>query len=426
MHVLILTYGSRGDVQPYVALGRGLLERGHVVTLATSVRFRDLVEAAGLRFGPLSDDMLAILDTDQGRELVEDTTNLYQVVKRTLSMMRQVGPLQRELVMDCWAVAREADPDLVLFHPKAYAGPDIAEKLGVPVALALAIPMMVPSSERPNMGFPELGIGGWYNRGTYRLVNGLLGLSGGKHSKALRAELALPRQKLDILHAGDGRPIPVLFGISPHVVAPAGDWGDHIRTTGYWFLDREGDWTPPPELMAFLEAGPPPVYVGFGSMAGRDPARLGRAAIEGLRAAGVRGILATGWGGLAAEELPDTVLRIDQAPHDWLFPRVAAVVHHGGAGSTAAGLRAGRPTVVVPFFGDQPFWGRRVHELGVGPAPIPQKKLTPDRLAAALRAVTADPGMAVRAEELGRRIRAEDGVAEAVALLEAMRPAVTR
>jgi sterol 3beta-glucosyltransferase len=420
MHVLILTYGSRGDVQPYVALGRGLRDVGHVVTLATSTRFRSLVEDAGLRFGPLSDDMLAILDTDQGRALVEDTTNLYQVVRRTLTMLRQVGPLQRALVQQCWEVAAEADPDMVVFHPKAYAGPTIAERLGVPLALALAIPLMVPTSERPHMGFPDLGLGGGYNRATYGLVNGLMTLSGGKHWKRLRGQLGLPPRRLDLLRTGDGRPVPVLFGISPHVVPPAADWDDHVRTTGYWFLDGEDDWTPPAGLEAFLEAGPRPVYVGFGSMAGRDPQRLGRAAVDGLVACGARGVLATGWGGLRAGDLPDTVFRLDEAPHDWLFPRVAAVVHHGGAGTTAAGLRAGRPTVVVPFFGDQPYWGARVRALGVGPAPIPQKKLTAERLAGAVRAATTDPAITRNADALGRKIRAEDGVAEAVAFLESL------
>jgi sterol 3beta-glucosyltransferase len=153
-------------------------------------------------------------------------------------------------------------------------------------------------------------------------------------------------------------------------------------------------------------------------MAGRDPEGKARAAIHALERNGQRGILATGWGGLGAADLPPTVLRIEAAPHDWLFERVAAVVHHGGAGTTAAGLRAGRPTVVCPFFGDQPFWGRRVAALGVGAEPIPQKKLTADRLAAAIEQVTTNHGIRQRAESLGARIRGEDGVGRAVAFLE--------
>jgi sterol 3beta-glucosyltransferase len=188
--------------------------------------------------------------------------------------------------------------------------------------------------------------------------------------------------------------------------------------TGYWFLNRTEDWAPPPELEAFLDAGPPPVYVGFGSMAGRNPERLANIVIEALQKAAVRGIIATGWGGLKARDLPETILQIEQVPHEWLFPRVAAVIHHGGAGTTAAGLRAGKPATIVPFFGDQPFWGQRLHELGVGADPIPQKKLTVEKLVSALNDVLSTPEMARNAEILGEKIRREDGIANAVGLIE--------
>jgi sterol 3beta-glucosyltransferase len=187
---------------------------------------------------------------------------------------------------------------------------------------------------------------------------------------------------------------------------------------GYWFLDQPNDWQPSVELQAFLDAGDPPVYVGFGSMAGRKPQRLAQIVIEALQAANVRGVIATGWGGLDANDLPETIFKIDQAPHDWLFPRMAAVAHHGGAGTTAAGLRAGRPTVICSFIADQPFWGARVYALGVGPKHIPQKQLTVEKLAAAIREATTNPAMRQRAADLGEQIRAEDGVADTVALIE--------
>ena len=174
-----------------------------------------------------------------------------------------------------------------------------------------------------------------------------------------------------------------------------------------------------PALEAFLQAGPPPVYVGFGSMAGRDPARLARTVVEALQAAGQRGLLAPGWGGLAPGALPPTVHVVGEMPHAALFPRVKAVVHHGGAGTTHAGLRAGRPTLICPFFADQPFWGRLVHARGLGPAPIPQRRLDAPRLAAALHTLVSDAAMATRAAALGEAMRAEDGAAAAVAALEA-------
>jgi sterol 3beta-glucosyltransferase len=170
-------------------------------------------------------------------------------------------------------------------------------------------------------------------------------------------------------------------------------------------------------VVTFLASGPPPVYVGLGSMSGRDAARLTALVLDALRRAGRRGILLSGWAGLGEQDVGDDICVVRDIPHDWLFPQVSAVVHHGGAGTTGAGLRAGKPSVLLPFFADQPFWGRRVHQLGAGPRPIPQKRLTVEGLAAAIRIATTDPHMAGKARMLGERIRAEDGVERAVGLL---------
>ncbi len=419
MNIFIATYGSRGDVQPYVALGKGLQDAGHVVTLATSERFRDFVKDNGLHYGYINDDLLAILGTDQGLDLVENTNNLLQVIKRTFTMMKKVGPMQRSMLQESWEAVTQSKPDLIIFHPKAYGGPHFAEKLGIPVIMALLIPMMVPTAERPNIGFPDFKLGAWYNRITYHFVNKLMGVSAGKHVKDWRLARGLvPQKRFDILHTTKGKSIPVLHGVSQHVVPQPSDWPETARTTGYWFLDQINDYSPPPELEAFLEAGPPPVYIGFGSMAGLNPERLANIVIKALQKAGSRGIIATGWGGLKTVDLPETILQIDQAPHAWLFPRVAAVVHHGGAGTTAAGLRAGKPSVVVPFFGDQPFWGQRIYSLGVGTNPIPQKKLTVEKLATAIKRAVSNPVISRNAEELGAKVRHEDGVGNAIAIIE--------
>ncbi|HEX2036809.1 MAG TPA: glycosyltransferase, partial [Chloroflexota bacterium] len=221
-------------------------------------------------------------------------------------------------------------------------------------------------------------------------------------------------------HAG----IPRLYGYSRLVVPRPPDWPPDWHVTGYWALDSATavpPWEPPAALAAFLDAGPPPVYVGFGSMAPRSAGHLTEAALQALRATGQRGILASGWAGLGAASgaaLPPEVFRIQEAPHDWLFPRMAAVVHHGGAGTTAAGLRAGVPAVVTPVFGDQPFWGQRVAALGAGPRPVPMRQVTAERLAGAIHQATTDARMRATAAGLGRRLRAEDGVAQAVRAVE--------
>ncbi len=196
------------------------------------------------------------------------------------------------------------------------------------------------------------------------------------------------------------------------------DWGADKHVTGYWFLDDGEDWTPPPALIDFLEAGPAPIYIGFGSMSSRKPEETAELVIAALQLANQRAILLSGWSGLQKTDLPDTVFMIDSVPHSWLFPMVAAVVHHGGAGTTAAGLRAGVPSVVVPFFGDQPFWGGRVASLGVGPTPVPRGKLTAERLASAIQEAVTNKAMRQRAAALGAKIQTEDGLARAVEIVQ--------
>lgn len=427
MHVFIVTLGSRGDVQPYVALGQGFTAAGHTVTLCTSARFEPFITEHGLRYGYMNDGFVDLIESATGRELMEDTTNAFQMMRTALRMMGQLSSLQRSVIDDSWAATRDADPDVIVYHPKAIGAPHFAEKLGIPCVMAPVVPIL-PTSAFPAIGFPPLPlrgtvgaeVAGWYNRATYLFTLKLGDLIGGRFIDEWRSAHGLPPRPptADMRRPVEGLPPPVVHGYSRHVLPPPPDWPARATVAGYWFLDRAADWSPPAELQAFLDAGAPPVYVGFGSMAGRNPARLTRIVTAALELAGVRGIVATGWGGLDADDLPDTIFKLDAAPHDWLFPRMAVVVHHGGAGTTAAGLRAGRPTVVCPFFGDQPFWGRRVHALGAGPPPRLQKALTAIDLAAAIRRA-AHPAVRQRAEALGTKIRAEDGIATAVRAVEA-------
>jgi UDP:flavonoid glycosyltransferase YjiC (YdhE family) len=209
----------------------------------------------------------------------------------------------------------------------------------------------------------------------------------------------------------------MLYCFSPTIVPKPPDWGEHSHVTGYWFLDHPLDWQPPADLVGFLESGPPPIYVGLGGIASRNPEKTSRIVLDALRQSGQRGVIAACGGGLSQSDLPDEVFVTEAIPHDWLFPRMAAVVHHGGAGTTGAGLRAGVPSILVPVANDQPFWARRVKALGAGPAPIPRRRLSADRLAQAIRVAVTDESIRKRAAELGETIRAEDGVAIAVGVI---------
>ncbi|WP_217992519.1 glycosyltransferase [Longimonas halophila] len=425
MNVFIATIGTRGDVQPYVALGEALHQAGHAVTICTSTRYAALVAERGLQYGRLSDDLVALIETPEGRAAIAGAGGSAGGMRALIRLIRTSFRIQRALFCDGWTAAQAANPDVVVYHPKMAIALHYAERLGIPAVMATLFPTLLPTSAYPNPGFPSLNLGrrltATYNRATHHLVRAVVSVVSRWLFASWRAEHGLPPQPwgTGLLHRDDGTHVPIVNGWSAHVAPNPPDWPrQDVTTTGYWVLDRPSDWTPPSELQAFLEAGPPPVYVGFGSMAGGDPAHTTRVVLDALAQAGRRGVLARGWGGLDAQDCPESVYLLDQVPHDWLFERVAAVVHHGGAGTTAAGLRAGCPTVVCPFFGDQLFWARRVCDLGVGPAPVPQKHLTAPRLADAIRQATERGAMRQAAAMLGRALRREDGAAQAVSSIE--------
>jgi sterol 3beta-glucosyltransferase len=420
MKVLVISFGSLGDVQPYVALGKGLKKAGHEVTVCTAAQFEDFVREQGLDYGYMTGELLELLDTDAGKDALEDTVGLFGTIKTMIKLVRRTNPLNNQMMFDSWAVAEKLRPDVILYNSKALGAVHIAEKFDIPAVLALPQPMVVPTGEYPTIGMPKMKIGAWYNRLTYKLVEMGYKSYGGMVNKFRQEALGLEKfpGSAGLLTTADGNPIPVLHAFSEQVVSRPADWPENAHICGYWFLERDDDWQPPDTLVKFLDKGDAPIYVGFGSMAGRDPLKKARMVIEAMQAAGVRGVIATGWGGMQVDSLPETVYLLDNAPHDWLFPRMAAVVHHGGAGTTAAGLYAGRATLICPFMGDQPYWGDLVFQLGVGVKPIPQKKMTVDNLTVAFRELAVNKAIQEKAADLGENVSAEDSIANTVALIE--------
>jgi sterol 3beta-glucosyltransferase len=409
MRILMLAVGSRGDVQPCIALGLGLRGAGHSVAIATHHEFEGSVTANGLAFEPLEGNPRALLQSEEGLEWLEAGGNPVRGLRRLVAVAR---PVLRGLMRDTVAACRGAEA--IVFTPLAATGFHVGEAMGVPTVLALLVPSWrTRSFAEP--GAPPWHLGPLYNRVTHFLgEQSLWQPFRGTINTWRERELGLP--PLPLLGPASSRrwrTMPVLAGYSPSLVPPPRDWGRNIAVTGYWFLPNDQHWTAPAWLTEFLEGGGPTVYVGFGSMPDRRPGDLADIATRALRQVGARGILGAGWAELSSTEGND-VLAIDDLPHEWLFPRTAAIVHHGGAGTTHTGLRAGRPTVIVPFFTDQPFWGRRVLATGVGPAPISRKRLSVDLLASAIQRAVSDVRMRDRARRLGKRIAQEDGVESAV------------
>ncbi|MEV0680202.1 glycosyltransferase [Actinosynnema sp. NPDC050436] len=417
MKALLVTHGTRGDVQPMVALAVALHRCGHDVVLAVPESSRHLARGRGVEVALLDEGPNRLMDDPVVRGAVESGYRGVGGKIAALRTMRRIKPLMVPVLRDLGTVARASRADLVVHTPSVPAQ-HVAEMLGVPAVVAALQPGWVPTSAFPCPMVPLPPLPRFLNRAGYALVSATLRAYAGIADDWRTDDLGLARRRRghDLLRDADGHDRLVLQAFSPLVSPVAPDWPDSVRTTGYWFLPA-ADWTPPAGLAHFLQAGPPPVYVGFGSMAGRDAERTGRIVVDAVREAGVRAVVATGWGGIASVASSDVHV-IDHAPHQWLFPRTAAVVHHGGAGTTAAALASGRPQVVYPFVADQPYWAQRAHLAGVAPEPVRQQRMTVDRLAASISAATNDPAIRARADELGDLVRAENGTAVAVASLE--------
>lgn len=412
MRIALYAIGTRGDVQPILALAAGLRDAGHAVTFVAGSNFEPYVTARGMNFVP-SVDIQALMQSPEGIAWVEEKSPI-----RQLGHMRRLLNLHaEELLEPLIAPAQEADLLLGGFVAEPFAI-SLGEKFGKRVITAALQPYRPTRSAAASLIAPFHHLDGPHNRWLGLLGQRMLWRVAADAVQLLRDRLGMPSQSRAEAIARQNA-TPVVHGFSPSVTPQPADWTAHLRVAGYWFLDEDPAWTPPPALEAFLADGSPPVYVGFGSMTNSDPEQTFVIVQGALRAAGQRGVIHTGWSGADADAASeDDMFALDNAPHAWLFPRMAAVVHHGGAGTTAAGLRAGKPTLIIPHLGDQPYWGRRVQDLGVGAKPVTRHKLTQNVLAERIRQITTETHLRVKAEALGERIRSEEGISVAVRLIE--------
>jgi sterol 3beta-glucosyltransferase len=414
LKILISTLGSRGDIQPCLALAVGLQRAGHQVTLATSYNYTGWIQSYGVSAHPTRFSVQAFMQKPETRAILKSGNPV-----RQFRMMREVMSQSVEALDDVWQAAQDAD---FLVQTGTGSGAlEAASKRGIPVAFAYLIPF-APTHAFPSFFLPlRFSLGGVYNGLTHAMMHRILWLGlGGPMTNGWRKRLGLRpwRSYAEMLNYARSLGVPSLYGYSPSVIPKPPDWDALQHVTGYWFLDEPPAWQPPSELVQFLESGPPPVSIGFGSMGDENPERQTRLALRALELSGQRGVVLTGWGGLARLESSPNVFFADNVPHAWLFPRMAAVIHHGGAGTTGAGLRAAVPGILTPFVGDQYAWADRVLKLGVAPRAPDSKKLTAEKLAQVIQAAVSDSEMRNRAAALGQAIEAEDGVGRAVALIE--------
>ncbi|KAL4864883.1 hypothetical protein BDV12DRAFT_200697 [Aspergillus spectabilis] len=439
LNIVIQVVGSRGDIQPFLAIGKQLRSHGHRVRLATHLSFRETVEDENLEFFNIGGDPAELMAF-----MVKNPSLMPDMRTIRSGAIRKRRREMKEIFSGCWRSCFEtgdgtgiehhiaADPwsdeinyrclpfvaDVIIANPPSFAHLSCAEKLGVPVNMMFTMPWSATqafphplANIQPQNAGPSVA-----NFASYAIVEIMMweGL-GDLINRFRKRELGL--DPLDAIRApsiAHRLRIPYTYLWSPALLEKPLDWGDNIDVVGFSMLPGATKYTPPDGLRKFLAAGPPPVYVGFGSIVVDNAERLTRIVFDAIRQTGQRAIVSKGWGNIGADEA-DTpeIMMIDKCPHDWLFHHVSCVVHHGGAGTTAAGLALGRPTVIIPFFGDQTFWGSIVARAGAGPEPIPYKRLTTEKLAAGINKALEKDTLK-KAGEIGENMRAEEGVRNAV------------
>ncbi|MFI6409688.1 glycosyltransferase [Streptomyces sp. NPDC050548] len=419
MKVLVyVADGSRGDIQPYLALAYGLKRAGHTAVLAGPRLYGPLAETYGVPFAPLNDELVRLQSRPDIRKLYlhNDAPEAQrQLQEATIALFPRVFPL---MLREIWDVAADG-ADVIVYSPSSrYVVPQIAERLGVPHVLASLYPHYVVSREySPGPGLRPTKT----NLEDHARANGPLTPPISDWVSAWRSDvLGLPPRdgSTDFRTDAHGNPTPVLHGFSPHVLKPASDWPDWVHTTGFWALPHHPGWQPPAELVEFLGDGATPISVGFGSMFVGDPEETGELVVEAVRKAGVRAVVVEGWGGVRISDPPANIMVVEDVPYDWLFPRVRAAVHAGGVGTYNAALTAGIPQIACPFHNEQQMWADHVHGLGVSTAPVKFRELTGEALASAIVTTSTDGRITRNAERLAEQLSTENAVEDAVRGLE--------
>ncbi|KAL2508008.1 Sterol 3-beta-glucosyltransferase UGT80A2 [Forsythia ovata] len=383
LQIVMLIVGTRGDVQPFVAIGKKLQDYGHRVRLATHSNFKEFVLTAGLEFYPLGGDPKVLAGY-----MVKNKGFLPSGPSEIPTQRNQM----KEIIYSLLPACKEPDldsgipfkADAIIANPPAYGHTHVAEALDIPIHIFFTMPW-TPTSEFPHPLSRVKQPAGY--RLSYQIVDSLIWLGIRDMINDVRKK-KLKLRPVTYLSGSQGSESNIPHGYiwSPHLVPKPKDWGPKVDVVGFCFLDLATNYEPPESLLNWLKVGPEPIYVGFGSLPVQEPEKMTQIIVEALEITEQRGIINKGWGGLGnLAEPKDSIYLLDNCPHDWLFLQCAAVVHHGGAGTTAAGLKAACPTSIVPFFGDQPFWGDRVHARGVGPPPIPVDEFSLPKLVDAIK-----------------------------------------
>ncbi len=408
MRITMLSVGSTGDVRPYVLLGRELQARGHQVTISAFPRFKDMVLDAGLSFSPIRGSAESMMAS-----IMAPDTNAFTYLPRLWKGIKGAAP---QMLHDMTDSCRNADAMVCNFFGSLFYS--IAEKFDIPCIQTQLFPMD-PTGAFPISSVRNQHMGALINKSSYSLGYYVIGKVEKRILGPWRQEIGVKERKA-VPHPNytvGSHTVPVIYALSTGFVPRPADWNPGIRISGFWFDESSVSYRPDPGLAAFLENGSTPIYIGFGSMNTGDMSKLISISLRSIHAAGLRAVFVTGWHDRSLKST-GSVFFADSIPHDWLFPRVSAVVHHGGAGTTAAGLRFGKPTLAIPFAGDQSFWANQIRRSGCGPKPIPRGALSVRKMTKALLDLKSNAGYAESARHISEQLAREHGVRSAADMIE--------
>ena len=412
MRIAIFTLGTRGDVQPYVALSKHAISKGHSAIICTGNSFKEFILEEGIEFQETASDLMAMLETEEGQKVFNHA--MKQPFKTKKFVDDVVNPAFRKTLDQFWQGAQGAD--VIVFHPKAFGAPDIAKALGIPCIHLPPVPTAYPIEEFPNLVLSATGnFGKTINKWTYTIMKQAESASIKEVNDFREKTLHLPKRKTGLYtFEVDGERIPIIYPLSPALFEDVTSWQGHVELPGFFFLESEEKLDS--ELEAFIKVGPAPIIISFGSMALKDPEVFKKNLLAALEKSANRAVILTGNTGMTFES-NDQIFATKGVPHLQLFPLGKGIIHHGGVGTMAAALRSGKPQLIIPFGVDQPFWAKRLFERGYSLQPIKEKDITIDGLVERMNDMEADR-LKKRVEEISRMIKEENGLDKAVAYIE--------
>lgn len=411
MKFVIITIGSRGDVQPFLALGKGLHNKGHQIRICAMSVFKKAIEQEGFEYAPMAGNAKEIMLRLIGEQV--------SPLEYFGSLPDLLNPVKAEFLSNIEEACQGMDA--ILYSTLGSVAYHVGEKLGIKCFRCFFAPLD-PTAEFPAMTAPHSFLGGLYNKLTFKGGDILWSHATRRLLNDWRVQMGLKKIKpFEFPYRNmNGKPIPTLYAYSSIIAPKPKEYGDHQHMTGFWIKELDRGWSPDENLKLFLNSGSKPIYIGFGSTVGGNFDRIIRIILESVKITGQRAILSAGWRNLNEINLPRNIIQVGNVPHEWLFPQVLAVSHHGGAGTTAAGVRSGVPSIIVPFGGDQSYWGEQIYHMGIGTKPIWCKRLSVENYTKAIRDVLNNQKMRNRASEVGAILRKEDGVTNAITLIEKM------